>query len=163
MLAKLKQHCQKDGDSCGASGAEALLKLHGLIEQDKFPLQDLGENQPRGYGAIPFLAKHKILATEKHYSVKDSVPEGIAAIETEANAGRFPLVVLPVQLSGNKLYLHVYVCGNHNGDLVLVDPVPLGGTILAKGRQGLATEFDKQFKKFPMRTTLHVMTYTNNN
>lgn len=159
LLAKLNLHCQKDGDSCGASGSEALLKLHGLIGEGKFPLQDLDAAQPRGFESKPFLAIHKIMATDALYDISDAVD----LIEKEANQDRFPLVSVPVAAIGNDIVFHVYLCGLHNGELVLIDPVPLGGHIQNRGKVGLATEFHTQIQKFPIRLTIHVLTYRNEN
>lgn len=162
LLATLHLHYQKDGDSCGASGSEALLKLHGLIGEAEFPLQDLGAAQPRGYESKPFLATQKIMAQDAHYDIADSV----VLIETEAKQGRFPLVSLPVARKGNLILCHIYLCGLHSSELVLIDPVPFGGHIKNRGSKGLTTEFETQIlQKFPdpNRKTIHVLTYQNTN
>jgi hypothetical protein len=152
----IRQHHQDDNASCAVSGQECIAKLHGFIAPDAFPLQSDPANKKRGFGVNDraFLKTHKIDAKDDFYDASSSV----ALIEAETKAGRYPLVSLIGKDPDGNWGYHTYLCAQHEGELLLVDPAK--PTILVKGVPTLRAVLDANGATNPFRKTIHILSYT---
>jgi hypothetical protein len=150
----LRHHRQLENASCAVSGFESIAKLHGCIAPDAFPLQSDPAKQGMGFGETAFLRSLGLQATD--VSLERDV--AISRIEAETAAGRFPLVSLLATQNGRTLYWHIFICVQHEGNLLLIDPAY--PKVQARQKDGLNHEFQRTLDAVPDRQTIHLLTYT---
>ena len=150
---QLQSHRQLERASCAASGFECIAKLNGLIAPDTFPLQSDPANQGMGFGDTGFLHSLGLKTSDKHLGREAALD----CIEAEIRAEKFPLVSLLVAQTDSGRYWHIYICVQHDGKLLLIDPaIP---RVQAQNRDGLTAEFQRTLDLAPDRQLIHVMTY----
>lgn len=154
----IRLHRQLDGDFCAVSGFESIAKLHGLLASDAFPLQGIPANQHRG-----FQPDHYAYLTERGFTCADThYPTGqaaTAAIQTETDAGRFPLASLPWQSGDGNWGYHVFLFTRHEGAMHWIDPaVPC---VMLRGIDAIPQALENLRVNNPLgRRTIHLLTYT---
>ncbi|MDZ4405231.1 hypothetical protein [Prosthecobacter sp.] len=150
---QLRSHYQLENASCAVSGFESVAKLHGLIAPDAFPLQSDPTKQGMGFDDTSFLLSLCLLASDTHLARDIALDR----IESETSDGKFPLVSLLTGQAGSTLYWHIFVCAQHGGDLLLIDPAY--PKVQAQQRAGLAAEFQRTLDAIPDRQMIHLLTY----
>ena len=153
----LRLHYQFNGDFCAVSGFECIAKLHGLLARDAFPLQGDPTNQYRGFEPdhYAYLTARGFNCTDLHH------PTGAAAgavIQTETEAGRFPLAALPWRGANGNWGYHIFLFARHEGVTLWIDPaIPC---VMLRGMDAVPQALENVRVNNPLgRRTIHLLTY----
>lgn len=150
----LRSHHQFPLATCAVSAFECVAILHGLLEQDKFPLQCDPTNREKGFGDIDFLESLGLSCANNLYDTQSAM----VLIEKETAEGRFPLVSLRAfAVDGTPLSYHILICVLHNAKLLLVDPAK--PSVVVDNKVDLANLLKRNRQDNPERKTLHILHY----
>jgi hypothetical protein len=153
----IRQHYQFPDDFCAVSGFECVAKLEGHLAPNAFPLQSDPANLHKG-----FEPAHCTYLTGLGFTVHDvHHPTGQAAaavIQTETDAGRFPLVSMPVPDEQGHWGYHVFLFARHENAVIFIDPsVP---RVMLRGIDQIPVALENMRNRHPLEHhTVHLLTY----
>ena len=149
----LRTHKQHHQMSCSVSALEFVAKLYGLIQLDKFPLQEDPKNQHNGFDDKDLQDAVGLSGSSELYEPQAA----INLIEAETNLDRFPIVSFYMfSDTGQPLGYHIHVAAKQSGQSILIDPA--NGLVVAPTTEDLATAIKYYSEVDPIRKTIHILT-----
>jgi hypothetical protein len=146
-------HNQLQNWSCSASAHEFIAKLHGAIELDAHPLQNLDAAGRAGFQFEEFLNSLGFTGRDDHLTPTQC----IHTFEQECAGGRFPLVSVLSDLGTNHSYWHIVVAAPSCEGIGLADPAKRSFTTL--GTTETLTFLNRLSHAIPNRPKINVLTY----
>ena len=115
ISAVFQDHYQYEGDFCAASAHEFIMKLHGKLGLDKFPLQSLPTNEGKGFSFSAFLQAYEFA---QDVSESTTAEDTIAILKHEVDVGRYPLLTVYRPSTP----WHIIVAVKEGNEVHLADP-----------------------------------------
>ena len=157
LPASLREHHQFSGNFCAVSGFECIAKLEGLLAPTAFPLQSEPASEHKGFGPADcgYLTGLGFAVHDEHY------PSGQAAstvIQAETDAGRFPLVSMPVQDAHENWAYHVFLFAKHLDAVLFINPAE--PCVILRGIDAIPQVLEIMRTQHPLQHhTVHLLTY----
>ena len=133
-----------------ASAHEFIMKSHGRLQPEEFPLQSDAKNENAGFQFQDFLASHGFAGQQPQSLDR---PAAMKVIGQETANGKYPLLSVPV----SETKCHILVAAKEGAETIIVDPAD--GKIVANSTKASEHLINGALHRVPGRDKLHLLTY----